>query len=125
MAEVRDRNNNFIAVENILRDIRLHEERKAAEDRQQAESAKAKARKAAEEHAKLLRWLCDVDPSSMYNAALAKHTPGTCGWLIQDNDVFKAWEEGKGSLLWLHGKGMSLILVVGIINPCYSSEWLN
>lgn len=114
VAEVRDRNNNFIAVENILRDIRLHEERKAAEDRQQAELAKANARKEAEEHAKLLHWLCDIDPSSMYNAARDKHTPGTCGWLIQDSDVFKAWEEGKGSLLWLHGKGMSSLLIMGI-----------
>ncbi|UKZ65142.1 uncharacterized protein TrAtP1_006338 [Trichoderma atroviride] len=107
VAEVRDRNNNFIAIENILRDIRLHEERKAAEDRQQVELAKADARKAAEEHGKLLRWLCDIDPSSMHNDALAKHTPGTCGWLIHDSDVFKAWEEGKSSLLWLHGKAGS------------------
>lgn len=118
VAEVRDRNNNFIAVENILRDIRLHEERKAAEDRQQVELAKANAREEAEEHARLLRWLCDIDPSSMYNAALAKHTPGTCGWLIQDNDAYKAWEEGKSSLLWLHGKGMSNLLIMGIATFC-------
>lgn len=117
VAEVRDRNNNLIAVENILRDIRLHEERKAAEDRQQAELAKANASKEAEEYTELLRWLCDIDPSSMYNAARDKHEAGTCGWLVQNNDDFKAWEEGKGSLLWLHGKGMSLILVVGIITP--------
>ncbi|KAM0460131.1 hypothetical protein ACHAO4_002262 [Trichoderma viride] len=87
VAEVRHRNNNLIAVENILRDIRLHEERKAAEDRQQAELAKANARKEAEEYGKLLRWLCDIDPSSI--------------------EVFKAWEEGKSSLLWLHGKAGS------------------
>ncbi|KAK1254875.1 hypothetical protein MKX08_008870 [Trichoderma sp. CBMAI-0020] len=104
VAEVRDRNNNLIAVENILRDIRLHEERKTAEDRQQAELAKANASKEAEEYAELLRWLCDIDPSSIYNAARDKHEDGTCGWLVQDSDKFKTWEEGKGSLLWLHGK---------------------
>lgn len=115
VAEVRDRNNNFIAVENILRDIRLHEERKAAEDRQQAELTKANASKDAEEYSTLLRWLCDIDPSSMYNAARDKHEAGTCEWLVQNNDDFKAWEEGKSSLLWLHGKGMSVILVIEII----------
>ncbi|EHK40269.1 hypothetical protein TRIATDRAFT_322726 [Trichoderma atroviride IMI 206040] len=104
VAEVRDRNNNFIAVENILRDIRLHEERKAAEDRQQAELAQATASKEAQEYTELLRWLCDIDPSSMYNAARDKHEDGTCGWLVQDSDKFKTWEESKGSLLWLHGK---------------------
>jgi hypothetical protein len=108
VTEVRDSNNSFIAVENILRDIRLLEERKAAEDRQQAELANAKASKEAEEYTELLHWLCDIDPSSMYNAARDKHEAGTCEWLIQNNDDFKAWEEGKGSLLWLHGKGMSL-----------------
>lgn len=117
VADVHERNTKFIAAENILRDIRLHEEHKAAEDRRQAELAQAKASKETEEYTELLRWLCDIDPSSMYNAARDRHEAGTCGWLVQDSDKFKTWEESKGSLLWLHGKGISLILVVGIITP--------
>ncbi|KAL6904536.1 ankyrin repeat-containing domain protein [Trichoderma evansii] len=115
--DVHEKNNQFIAVENILRDIRLHEEHKAAEDRQRTAVnslsameialSKADASGEAEEYTKLLYWLCDIDPSSMYNAARDKHEAGTCGWPVQDSYKFKAWEEGKSSLLWLHGKAGS------------------
>lgn len=61
---------------------------------------------AAKDHdlAKLLSWLCRVDPSQMYNAARDRHEPGTCEWMMK-NQEFLAWEKGERSLLWLHGKG--------------------
>lgn len=116
VAEVHDKDDKFIAAEKILSDTRLHEEHEAAGNRQRTAVnslsameialAKENASREAEEYRKLLHWLCDIDPSSMYNAARVKHEAGTCGWLVQDSDKFKAWEEGKSSLLWLHGKGM-------------------
>ncbi|KAL9480195.1 hypothetical protein ACSS6W_004981 [Trichoderma asperelloides] len=118
LAEVHDKNNNFVAVETIMRDIRLHEESVAAENRHQAALAEANAAKEAQDYTGLLRWLCDIDPSSMYNSARDRHEAGTCAWLIQDSDEFKAWEEGRSSLLWLHGKAGSgkSILSSSVIN---------
>lgn len=56
---------------------------------------------------KLLGWLCCVDPSKNYNAAIEKHQTGTGDWLIQRNGKFKEWKNRPNSLLWLNGKGSS------------------
>lgn len=63
-----------------------------------AEAAKDRDR------AQLLSWLCQVDPSQMYNAARDRHEAGTSEWLME-NQEFQAWEKEERSLLWLHGKG--------------------
>ncbi|RFU78126.1 hypothetical protein TARUN_4117 [Trichoderma arundinaceum] len=55
----------------------------------------------------LLERLCDIDPSSSYNAACERHEKGTNKWLVEDDQEFKAWEKTSGSLLWLHGKAGS------------------
>jgi hypothetical protein len=52
--------------------------------------------------------ICNLEHSSSYNAALDKHVVGTNKWLVEDNQDFKAWEKNPGSLLWLHGKGISV-----------------
>lgn len=121
--EVRERERNFAAIEEIWRDIQRHEERLAAERLQQATisslaaintklSASSKAAEIAtdgaddKEHDDLMCWLCDIDPSSMYNAARDSHEAGTCEWLVKDSKEFKTWETSDRSLLWLHGKGM-------------------
>ncbi|KAL2157746.1 hypothetical protein VTH06DRAFT_5014 [Thermothelomyces fergusii] len=53
--------------------------------------------------AELLEWLCDIDPSEIYNTARNKYQEGTGNWLLEEEE-FWAWEETPGSFLWLHGK---------------------
>ncbi|KAL7948261.1 ankyrin repeat-containing domain protein [Trichoderma barbatum] len=52
------------------------------------------------------RWLCDIDPSEMYNAARKSHEVGTSEWFI-GNEQFESWMNHPRSLLWLHGKAGS------------------
>lgn len=54
-----------------------------------------------------LGWLCDVDPSQLYNSACRKHEDGTSEWLTLRNERFKDWRDSQHSFLWLHGKGVS------------------
>ncbi|UKZ66398.1 uncharacterized protein TrAtP1_007573 [Trichoderma atroviride] len=58
------------------------------------------------DRAKLLSWLCQVDPSQMYNAARDKHEVGTSEWLMTNQQLL-AWEKEDKSLLWIHGKAGS------------------
>lgn len=57
----------------------------------------------------LLKWLCDIDHTKLFNSARHNHTDGTGEWLIHRGEIFKAWEKSiaQKSFLWLHGKGMS------------------
>lgn len=55
----------------------------------------------------MLNWLCAIDTSVQYRAARDKYSRGTCAWLIQESDSFKAWELNPKSFLWLNGKGMT------------------
>ncbi|KAL6792822.1 ankyrin repeat-containing domain protein [Trichoderma sp. SZMC 28012] len=55
----------------------------------------------------LLDWLCDIDPSDMYNAARKRHKAGTSEWLIKENAQFASWVQNPSSFLWLHGKAGS------------------
>lgn len=56
------------------------------------------------DRAELLSWLCQVDPSQMYNAARDKHEVGTSEWLMENQHLL-AWEKEDKALLWIHGKG--------------------
>ncbi|UKZ46575.1 hypothetical protein TrVGV298_000780 [Trichoderma virens] len=139
--DVRERDTEFTAIEQIWQNMQLVEERLAAETRQQSvinhlsaiETDTAASRKAAEsavarkEREELLKWLCDIDPSSNYNTAREMHEVGTNEWLVKDSEEFKAWETNDGSLLWLHGKagsGKSVLSssVINYLNDKYKSQ---
>ncbi|PTB42529.1 hypothetical protein M441DRAFT_165853, partial [Trichoderma asperellum CBS 433.97] len=102
--EVREQERNFAAIEETWRGIQRFEEHSAVMDSFSAMNANLSAL-TNNELSDLLHWLCDIDPSSMYNAALDRHEAGTCEWLIKNSEEFKNWETSEGSLLWLHGKG--------------------
>ncbi|KKP01543.1 hypothetical protein THAR02_06365 [Trichoderma harzianum] len=104
--EIREQERNFAAVEEMWRDIQRYEKHLTTISTFSEMNAKLSAL-ADKEFADLLRWLCDVDPSSMYNAGLDRREAGTCEWLIKDSEEFKSWEASDGSLLWLHGKAGS------------------
>lgn len=121
LGRVHDQERNFAAVEALWRDFQYDEECSAAERRHQESlhqwsemgtdlsSLRSAVERAQAEKSRfeLLHWLCDVDPSEMYNAARDKHGAGTGEWLTKESEEFKAWEESPASLLWLHGKGTS------------------
>ncbi|KKP04536.1 hypothetical protein THAR02_03362 [Trichoderma harzianum] len=69
--------------------------------RRAVEEANAK-----QDHRDFYRWLCDVDPSDMYNAARNRHEAGTSEWFIE-GEAFESWMNYPRSLLWLHGKAGS------------------
>jgi hypothetical protein len=120
--DVRQRECVFKDVCDIWRDMKYDEECEAADERHRESMRRWDAigddvtglRRAVEDaqrdekRANLLNWLCDIDPSAMYNAARDKHEEGTGDWLVRDNKKFWDWEEEPGSFLWLHGKGLSL-----------------
>jgi hypothetical protein len=85
-----------------------------------------KAANGEEVRQEFLRWLCDIDPSGMYNTACNKHEDGTSEWLIKKNKDFEMWMKRPRSFLWLHGIGTSftpLILEICLFNvPSSSSE---
>ncbi|KAG7291992.1 hypothetical protein NEMBOFW57_002022 [Staphylotrichum longicolle] len=74
--------------------------------------------------AALLDWLCDIDVSEMYNASRDKHRTGTGAWLIEDNEGFQSWETEPCSLLWLYGKGKSILSssIINYLRERYSSD---
>ncbi|KAK4080945.1 hypothetical protein Trihar35433_2050 [Trichoderma harzianum] len=104
--EVREQERNFAAVEELWRDIQRYEKHLTTINTFSEMNTKLSAL-ADHEFADLLKWLCDVDPSSIYNTGLDRHEAGTCEWLIKDSKEFKTWETSDGSLLWLHGKAGS------------------
>ncbi|UKZ91840.1 uncharacterized protein TrAFT101_006810 [Trichoderma asperellum] len=57
----------------------------------------------------LLKWLCNIDHTELYNSARHKHIDGTSEWLINRRKIFKEWEKSIAlkSFLWLHGKAGS------------------
>ncbi|KAK4119292.1 ankyrin [Parathielavia appendiculata] len=116
--DVREKEGVFAAVSAIWRDMKYDEECAALDARHREAMLRWDAigadvtglRKAVEDaqkekkRAKLLDWLCNIDPSETHNAARAKHEKGTGDWLVRHNEQFQAWREQPGSLLWLHGK---------------------
>ncbi|ETR98546.1 ankyrin, partial [Trichoderma reesei RUT C-30] len=121
LGRVHDSESNFTAVEALWRDLKYDEECSAAEKRHQESLHQwtemrtdlSSLRRAIEyaqsddSRRKLLTWLCDVDPSEMYNAARDKHAADTGEWLTSNSEEFKAWESSPSSFLWLHGKAGS------------------
>ncbi|KAH6849839.1 ankyrin repeat-containing domain protein [Chaetomium sp. MPI-CAGE-AT-0009] len=119
--EIREQERVFTVVSAIWRDMKYDEECEAAERRHVASTRRweaigseveglRQAVEAAQEDRKrvaLLDWLCDVDPSVIYNTAREKHEGATGEWLLYDSKEFWAWQESPGSLLWLHGKAGS------------------
>ncbi|KAK4070980.1 uncharacterized protein Triagg1_6347 [Trichoderma aggressivum f. europaeum] len=104
--EIHEQERNFAAVEEMWRDIQRYEKHLTTIITFSEMNAKLSAL-ADQDFAGLLRWLCDVDPSPMYNTGLDRREAGTCEWLIKDSEEFKTWETSDGSLLWLHGKAGS------------------
>ncbi|KAL6823367.1 ankyrin repeat-containing domain protein [Trichoderma camerunense] len=119
--DVRQRDTEFAALEQIWRDSQHLEERLVAESLQREtinsvaaiKTEMSISREAAEsvtpkqDRDALLKWFCDVDPSSIYNTARGRHEAGTNEWLIKESKEFKSWERSDSSLLWLHGKAGS------------------
>ena len=54
----------------------------------------------------LRKWLTPPDPSTNHTIACDAQHERTAAWVFNE-DVFKEWES-SGSLLWIHGKGMTL-----------------
>ncbi len=118
--DIREQERVFIAVSAVWRDNKFDEESEAMQRRHQEMSTRweaigsdiqglrraVEAAQADDTRQKILNWLCDTDPSSSYNIAREKHQNGTGGWLLQSRK-FQTWQQSPGSLLWLHGKGMS------------------
>lgn len=125
--ELLDQENYFASIEEKWRDMQRYEEHLAVERLHQATinslsaqlsvSQKALENATRNEYADLLRWLCDIDHSSLYTTARDRHETGTNEWLVKDSKEFKAWETEQKSLLWLHGKGM-LQLLLKMDNIC-------
>jgi hypothetical protein len=57
---------------------------------------------------KLWEWLSPPDPSINHNIARKAHHKGTTSWFFQGG-IFREWKSFP-SLLWVHGKRMSLFL---------------
>ncbi|PKK54169.1 hypothetical protein CI102_1362 [Trichoderma harzianum] len=123
---VREQERNFAAVEEMWRDIQRYERHLTTINTFSEMNARLSAL-ADHDFTDLLKWLCNVDPSSMYNAGLDRREAGTCEWLIKDSEEFKTWETSDGSLLWLHGKagsGKSILSssVIKYLRDQYVSE---
>jgi hypothetical protein len=60
----------------------------------------------------LQNWLSPPDPSINFNASRKIYHEGTATWFTQGS-TFEHWKsEGSQSMLWIHGKRMSLLLTV-------------
>jgi hypothetical protein len=56
----------------------------------------------------LRRWLSPTDPSTNHNIACNAHYEGTATWFFEGS-TYKEWKStGSESLLWIHGKRVSL-----------------
>jgi hypothetical protein len=57
------------------------------------------------------KWLSPPDPSINYNTAREIYHDGTATWFTQ-GETYRRWKSpGSGSFLWIHGKGLSLLLL--------------
>ncbi|KAK4072975.1 uncharacterized protein Triagg1_5652 [Trichoderma aggressivum f. europaeum] len=116
--DIRRQEAQMAAIDKIWRDQRYDEEYAASERRYQGIvfnlktiGADISSLREAVENAnryrneqELLDWLCDIDPSDMYNAARKRHKAGTSEWLIKEDEQFVSWVQSPCSFLWLHGK---------------------
>jgi hypothetical protein len=111
----------FVRVSETWRDMKYDDECLAVEKRHQETlyhweaigSQVSGLREAVEDNEaetkriKLLDWLCEIDPSTIYNSASDKRESGTGDWLVEESNEFETWKNASASLLWLHGKAGS------------------
>jgi hypothetical protein len=75
----------------------------------------------------LQKWLSPPDPSINFNTARKVYHEGTAAWFTQGS-TFKRWKsESSQSMLWVHGKRISLPLTVTwlmLILPSYLDSWV-
>jgi hypothetical protein len=123
--EIRRQEAQMAAIDKIWRDQRYDDECAASERQYQGTILNLKTisanilglQEAVEDanrdrnQTELLDWLCDIDPSDIYNAALNRHKAGTSEWLIKENEQFTSWVQSPSSFLWLYGKGKSKFLI--------------
>ncbi|KAL7908184.1 ankyrin repeat-containing domain protein [Trichoderma velutinum] len=116
--KVQEKNQLFIQVSEIWRDMQYDEEYATAKSRHQEIMQNwgttnisisslqkviqdANAQKSRQD---LLNWLSNADPTAFYNTNRDMHENGTGEWLLQESPEFKAWKDDCGSFLWIHGK---------------------
>jgi hypothetical protein len=58
-------------------------------------------------------WLSPPNPSTNHNIACGAQHERTAVWVFSE-DIYKEWES-SGSLLWIHGKGLSLYRQICIL----------
>lgn len=125
MDKVREKNQVFIQVSEIWRDMQYDEECATTKSRHHEimqswgttnisiSSLKkviqdANAQKNRQD---LLSWLSNADPTAFYNTNRDLHENGTGEWLLQESSEFRAWKDNSSSFLWIHGKGTSEFLL--------------
>ena len=59
----------------------------------------------------IIQWLKPSDPTTNYNMARRVRHKGTAEWFLRGN-MFDKWKSA-GSLFWIHGKRMFVILPLG------------
>ncbi|KAL6821730.1 hypothetical protein J3E69DRAFT_356882 [Trichoderma sp. SZMC 28015] len=118
MDKVHEKNQVFIQVSEIWRDMQYDEECVTAKGRHEeimqnwgttniSISSLQKVIQDANEQKgrqELLSWLSNADPTLFYNTNRDMHENGTGEWLLQESPEFRAWKDDSGSFLWIHGK---------------------
>ncbi|KKP06190.1 hypothetical protein THAR02_01703 [Trichoderma harzianum] len=106
--DIRRQEAQMVAIDKIWRDQRYDDECAASERRYQGTILNLKTigadistlREAVEgtnrdrNQKEFLDWLCDIDPSDLYNAARKRHKAGTSEWLIKVNDLDEYKKKG-------------------------------
>jgi hypothetical protein len=67
-------------------------------------------------------WLTPPDPSTNHNIACNSQHERTAAWVFSEI-IYKEWES-SGSLLWIHGKGLSLHRVVYMSSDDTTRSWI-
>lgn len=123
MDKVHEKNQVFIQVSEIWRDMQYEEECVTAKGRHEEimqnwgttnisiSSLQKVIQDANEQKGRqdLLSWLSNADPTLFYNTNRDMHENGTGEWLLQESPEFRVWKDSSGSFLWIHGKGTSKI----------------
>ncbi|UKZ71720.1 uncharacterized protein TrAtP1_012668 [Trichoderma atroviride] len=121
IGKIRTQDSHFIKINQLWRENQYNDECVAAQQRHQESmnsltvvgAELSGLRKAVEDansksdHQSLMRWLCGIDPSPIYNAALNRHEAGTSEWLLRRNEKFSTWIKISSTFIWLHGKAGS------------------
>jgi hypothetical protein len=58
----------------------------------------------------LLKWLSELKPSENYNSLIEKRGITSANWFLEDKITLR-WEKEPNSLLWLNGKGTTIIVI--------------